>query len=1002
MAKQFFENFPAEIKTAPRFFEVAENKTPKVKEWSNTDNQKTFDKIKGLAGFDTTGHGKGVDYLFFDFDHVLTDTGDFLNDSVSATVADLQATFPNIYIEKSISGHGLHAFLIPTADKFNTLSAGSKATVYFSDSHEKDAPKLELFYKSKARYCLVTGDIYGTGADIPSGEPADDYLNKILNVIASQTKKDSEKKAVVKEIVKEVTNTDTPPEYHRDLAVTLWQFGNLADAGRGDWLPCISALKNLGFSHSEVKSMCEHSARYDENAFDAEFESLTDISNFGIETLIGKCPTFDFKAFARKWYEQHPQFKSNFRRSNNDNDEIKSLFEELEEVEKQLADFDAEKDAAIDSLKNLETFDRDTLFADNVLTAAAFAKIYNRQIFSELKTSVQKFKKSHADTGVALPDFTGAIADFVNSIASRRIELETQRTKIKAKIKTLKFIVSNDILKNFIFPDDYAVDDSGVGKIEGKNVKIICRRPVVVKEKYIAVDEEVTKQILAFKNGIGIWQESKLKPRAEIFNARELVKIANDDFPFTSQNAGGIVDYLDAFLALNENNLPITYTFKNFGYHELKGKKIFLDPRRNNTIEVDGENLKVCCTSNSQFARALKSVGNLNQWQQIYNKVKKYPVARFTVAAAVAAPLLEILGERGFWIHTHTKTRSGKSTALKFATSAVGKPDGVLKNFNATINGLQGVAAEYNGFSFPIDEWQAASEKLKSQVSNLIHNLIDGTARTKMNKDSTVRENENWLTIVLTNGETVLLNDNALGGEFTRVLNIAAPAPILPPELCKEIHNTVKNHYGLVFPLILSQFENFGNDKLREMYADFCDSYTEEYSAQKGILQEYCRYISVVSVADVILNVALGDNLESAVDAATDTAKEIFELIPTISEIDDSTRAQEMILGFIAKYSAHFAGMENYEPKYGRDTYGKIGGVGDNYFYITDDATKTACQENNFDYRKTVQDLIGNGFFIPADNIEKGRKKPRPSVKSGINGVNARCYRIIKENVIND
>lgn len=1133
-------NLPDEFKNSARFFAVGTDKNPKapkVKNWSNPENQTTLDNIEGAAGFDTCGHGNGVDYLFLDFDHVLNPNGEFVNDTAAATVLDLQAQFPSIYIEKSISGTGLHAFLKPNPDKFDALNAGSKGTIYFSDSREKDAPKLEMFYGSGGRYCYVTGDLFNTGAEIPSGEPADDFLYKLLAEIRLQLDSrkalavesslekrlnsdhagisdfpilSARKKEVNQERIDSIMGSDTtvttattiskddlfsteevakvvgvtvrtlqywnkkrifepylidhkgnffytreeleqlqsvyhkdwhrphkrqkqartscghsesdfadissgqnvkdnPPEYIHDLAIELWYFGNFADAERADWLPCISALKNLGFSKAEVKAMCETSPRYDENAFDAEFESLKDISNFGIETLIGKCPTFDFKEFARKWYSNHPQFKSKFTRSNNDR--IQSLIDELQEVEKQLAEFDAEKEKAIESLTNFETFDSETVFLDNVLTAAAFAKIYNRQVFSEFKKAIQKFKKAHPDKGVGLPDFTAAVKDAEKVINSRRAELETQRTKIKAKIQTLNFTSDDDFLKGLTFPDDYVVDDNGIGKVVGKNIKTICRRPVLVAKKIFAADEEVTKLILAFKNGIGVWKNSHPTDRAEVFNAKDLVKLANSDFPFTSQNVGGAVEYLDAFLALNEKNLSTAYSFKNFGWHEFKGQKFFLDSRRDITVEVDGTPFPVCCTSKSQFARALKSVGSLEKWRQIYNKVKKYPVARFTVAAAIAAPLLEILGERGFWIHTHTKTRSGKSTALKFATSAVGNPDGVIKNFNATINGLQGVAAEYNGFSFPIDEWQAASEKLKSQVSNLIHNLIDGTARTKMNKDSTVRENENWLTIVMTNGETVMLNDNSLGGEFTRVLNIAAPSPILPPELCKEIHDTIKDNHGLIFPLIIDELQRRKKDELREIYFEMVKKFFEIYSKPdnagneklQAILPEHCRYIAVISIADFILNVALGENEELSYRTAIDNnAKEIFKLIPTIEEIDDASRAKEMILGFVAKYSAHFEGMEGYEQKYGRDTYGKKGDVADQYFYITIDAVKIACKENDFDYKHLVKNLTDDSFFVPSDKIENGYKKPRPSVVSKINGVSTRCYRVNKREVVDD
>lgn len=690
--------------------------------------------------------------------------------------------------------------------------------------------------------------------------------------------------------------------------------------------------------------------------------------------------------------------------------EINSLEIELQEAEKELADFDAERDSAIESLREIEIFDKETVFSDSVLKAAAFAKIFNRQVFSQLKTAIQLFKKKHQESGVSLPDFNAAVSDFQRSILARRTELEIRRAKIKGQIKTLKFVAANDLLKGLCFPDGFIISPYGIERIDKNGqLKKVCQRPVLAKAKFQAVDEEITKLVLTFKSDCGLWKDSAPTPRAEIFDSRSLVKISNLDFPFTSRNSGEVIDFLDAFLAINERVLPITYTFKNFGWHEFKGEKFFLDPRRNTFIKSEGEQLKICCTSKSQFARALKSVGSLDKWRQVYSDVKKYPVARFTVAAAVAAPLLEILGERGFWIHTHTKTRSGKTTILKFATSAVGNPDGVIKNFNATVNGLQGVAAEYNGFSFPIDEWQAASEKLKSQVSNLIHNLIDGTARTKMNKDSTIRENENWLTIVLTNGETVILNDNAMGGEFTRVLNIAAPAPILPSEMCKEIHDTIKNNHGLIFPLFLDELQRRGKDDLREIYSDFVENFVETYSKPADeeekslqILPEYCRYISLVSVADFILSVVFGENEESAISAATDNAIEIFKTVPTVEEIDDAARAREMILGFIAKFAAHFEGLDGYELNHGRDAYGKKGVSEDPYFYITIDAVKTACKESEFDYQKLVKDLINDGFFVPAEKIETGYKKPRPSVVTRISGISARCYRIKKEIIVND
>ena len=69
---QLIQNLPTEILKQPRFFPVARNKAPLIKDWSNPNNQKLFCDIQQdqFAGFDTCGHGRASDYLFLDFDHV--------------------------------------------------------------------------------------------------------------------------------------------------------------------------------------------------------------------------------------------------------------------------------------------------------------------------------------------------------------------------------------------------------------------------------------------------------------------------------------------------------------------------------------------------------------------------------------------------------------------------------------------------------------------------------------------------------------------------------------------------------------------------------------------------------------------------------------------------------------------------------------------------------------------------------------------------------------------
>ena len=72
--------------------------------------------------------------------------------------------------------------------------------------------------------------------------------------------------------------------------------------------------------------------------------------------------------------------------------------------------------------------------------------------------------------------------------------------------------------------------------------------------------------------------------------------------------------------------------------------------------------------------------------------------------------------------------------------------------------------------------------------------------------------------------------------------------------------------------------------------------------------------------------------------------------------------------------------------------YGKLDDP--NYIYIAAKALQDACTAAGFDYRKLIDDLVADGFFIPSDTIEKGHKTPNPFVQKKLGKVNTRCYRI--------
>lgn len=669
-----------------------------------------------------------------------------------------------------------------------------------------------------------------------------------------------------------------------------------------------------------------------------------------------------------------------------------SLKAELHKNSQALTDFNSEKNSAIQRLQNLSAFDSDTVFDDDIITAAAFAKAFEKKIFSDFRRSLKNYSDKHKEKKVSVIDWLALVKHKEEEITSRHDELLAHRNHIQSQIKALAFIADNNLLQDFSIPIGYSISSpDGVIKVEGKKIVQVCRRPIAITGKTFNVEEKIYKLTLAYKDANDEWQIMPPIEAATVFNNRKIVELANGGFPVTSSNATALVDYFDAFHAINENNFPFTYSVSRCGWCNFHGNDYFIDPRFSYTLDVKKKKIRIKVDSQSQFVQALQESGNLDTWRNAFNIAKKSPVARLIVSAAIAPPLLKILGERNFLIYLYAPTRAGKTTALYLAASAVGS-EKMIRSFDATKNGLAGAAADVNDYVFLVDEKQVADGKVKEQLDTLVYALANGIGRTKLNKDSTLRKTADWRTIPIMTGETLLLPDNVTGGANTRLLTIAAPKVILDAEDCKQIRNIIAENFGLAFPKVINKILAVGKKTLKEIYSNIVEFFAKKYP---DVLDEYRRYMAVLTVADALLNFALSDKgtqeeLAFLLNDAKHNADEIFKLLPTIVEISDTAREKEFVLGFIAQIQNRLIGgnvplerMQIVSGKFETD-----------YLYITVAALKKACADEGFDYKKVVADLVEEGFFTPDDKIEKGRRTPLATVLRKIGETKTRCYRI--------
>ena len=962
-------NIPAELAVQKRFFACV-SKSDVPTGWNKPENQKLLADIETdkFAGFDIAGHdiADRADYLCFDFDHVLKLDGSFVNESVRAFVAELREKFPNAYIERSISGTGLHVFFKPTADALPKITNGSKGVLKFDDS-----AKLEIFYKT-GRYFLITGfKIPGSGSEVPFGDRVDEYIKNLLETIHAQNRPIKKADKPKKDF------SDDPPEYTRDLAVALLDYIDPATLLDSDWLSVVSSCKNCGVDETISDAWCSKDFdRYDAMENQRRYDSLTD-SNFDIKNLIGKVPTFNISAFKKQWYKDHPEFCK------------KKYNSDLRDVDNKISNFNKEKTAALALLnQDVMKFDKDSVFADDFLIAAAFAKLYDGKTFSNIKAGIKENKGR-------LRDWLALVNDKATEISLRHSDLLAQKNKLQSAITTQKFFAQNDIedfsMAKFASPENYSISDGGIFKVDGEKLIPVCTRPVFLAEKIVYPvirsdeisfsDETEYKFVLAHKLD-GKFRKIKAEKASNIFDARNLVKLADYNLPVTSANARNVVEYLDAFKTENEKILPIKCCVPRCGWYTFKGTDIFIDPRR---TFCNGEMAlsNICVDFKNKTAKFLTDKGSIDETKILFQNITLSPVANFILGCSVAVPLLKVLGCRNFMIHIFGTTTSGKTTLFKLATSLVGNPD-MVGSFNGTKNAITRLAFDRFDYPFFVDEKQSADKNMRDSLLELGYIVGNGQGKLRCNRDGSLQDSLQGRTILLSNGETPFADDNATGGIFTRLLQIQLKDKIFDKSDCEKIWAHIKENHGFILPLVIAEYLKDGFEELRETFKMFKADLAEYAPAISPI---HLEFVAVGTTAWFYLCKVLGvDNDEKKLWLdAKQTAKDFLQFVPAVDDISDAKREIDCVTNFITRNQKNFAGL--YDPDIIKTFYGT---VDEEYLYITLSALKQCCDESGFDHKKLVADLVDAKFFIPKGGADKERAYFPKQVYKAL----TRCYRI--------
>ena len=334
-----------------------------------------------------------------------------------------------------------------------------------------------------------------------------------------------------------------------------------------------------------------------------------------------------------------------------------------------------------------------------------------------------------------------------------------------------------------LVPPGYEIQKTGAlwaaAKSEKKGDELVTHTPMFITRKLVDVysgDERVELAFASKAEESKAWRTISASRRA-IADARSMVaELALVGAPVTSNSAGKIVDWLEAYERVNIKAIPRIVCVSTFGWHRVGGESVFVagrtysaeddDSTKPPSLVFDGRG------NGRKVVAAMKPRGTLEGHSVALRRAwNADPVCAVAICAAFAATLLEPLRLPNFAVHLPGESSRGKTTMLKIAGSVFGDPESaqIVASWNVTNVGAEIRAAQLCDLPQCYDEIGGGDPQT---IERLVYSLINGGGRTRATKELQQRETSSWRTVVLSTGERALADETAATGAQIRVVTL--------------------------------------------------------------------------------------------------------------------------------------------------------------------------------------------------------------------------------------
>ena len=369
------------------------------------------------------------------------------------------------------------------------------------------------------------------------------------------------------------------------------------------------------------------------------------------------------------------------------------------------------------------------------------------------------------------------------------------------------------------------------------------------------------------------------------------------------------------------------------------------------------ENERTLYQSAVSVNHAFNVRGTLEEWQrEISARCVGNSRLTFAVSAGFAPPLLHLTNDESGGFHFVGSSSLGKTTALRVGGSVWGgshEPAGYLRQWRATANGLEGIAAMHCDALICLDEMGQVNAREAGEVGYL---LANGQGKGRARRDGSARSPFTWRVLFLSSGEITLADkiredgrQRATAGQQVRILDIPAEAgnfglfenlhgAASGQEFADALRNATQRNYGTAARAFLPEIAKHAEriaDKVRE-YRDAFIAQHRPAGASEQVGRGAARFGLVAAAGE--LATVLGLTGWDA-DAATEAAGACFEAWLALrghagpAEIEAGI---EQVRHFFALHGGSRFGMGNASDidSHGRTVLNRAGFCKDGNFWV--------------------------------------------------------------------